>query len=198
VEFLNSLGVYYKQMGELILIITSIALLSMIATALRYGIGPVPTSPKVKRALLPLLPPLSKGPIYELGAGFGTLAFALADHYPDCEVIAVEVSPIPYFWMTVRKQLRPRLHLKIRRKDFFKLPLNDAALIVCYLYPGAMLRLEEKLAMECPQAPILTHTFALPSRKADVTRHAEDLYCTPIYFYTVSKKITASQYTSPS
>lgn len=183
IRFLNWLGVYYKQMGQLILFITSIALLSMILTALRYGIGPVPTSPKVKRALLPILPVLSKGTIYELGAGFGTLAFALADHYPQCQIIAVEVSPIPCLWMHICKYLKPRDNLKIIRKDFFKLLLSDADLIVCYLYPGAMRKLEEKLAQECPKAAILTHTFALPHRKADATLKANDLYRTPLYFY---------------
>jgi hypothetical protein len=170
-------------MDKLILIIISIALLSIIWSALRWGIGPVPTSPKVKKALLPLLPPLRKGIVYELGAGFGNLAFTLGDHYPDCHIIAVEISLIPYIWMKIWQWVKPRPHLKIVRKDFFQLSLSDANLIVCYLYPGAMLRLEEKLSQECPQAALLTHTFALPHRKADVTLRAEDLYHTPIYFY---------------
>lgn len=168
-------------MGELILIITSGILLSMIYSALRLGIGPVPTSPKVKMALIPLLPPLKSGIIYELGAGFGNLAFTLKDHYPDCQVIAVEASPIPYLWMKIRNWFKPRLI--IIRKDFFQMNLSDANLIVCYLYPGAMGRLKEKLSQECPHAAILTHTFALPHRKADITVRANDLYNTPIYLY---------------
>lgn len=170
-------------MDILILFITSAVLLSIIFTSLRYGIGPVPTSPKVKQALLPLLPPLNYRTIYELGAGFGTLAFALADHYPNCSVIAVEISLIPYLWMQAWQRLKPRHNLKILKKDFFKLPLLDSGLIVCYLYPGAMARLEEKIAQECPQTALLTHTFALPHRRADVIVKAKDLYHTPIYFY---------------
>lgn len=170
-----------EGMSEFILVVASVILMSMVYSALRWGIGPVPTSPKVKKALIPLLPPLSHGIIYELGAGFGNLAFTLGEHYPDCQVIAIEVSPVPYFWMKIRNGFNPKLN--IIRKDFFQLNLSDASLIVCYLYPGAMERLEKKLAQECPKAAILTHTFAFPHRKADVTIRANDLYNTPIYFY---------------
>lgn len=180
IRFLNT---YYNLMDKLILIITSVILLSIILTALRYGIGPVPTSPKVKQALLPLLPKLKQGTIYELGAGFGNLAFSLADHYPDHQIIAVEISGVPYLWMLARQWLKPRNNLKLLKKDFFKLTLSDAALIVCYLYPRAMNRLEEKITQECPKTALLTHTFALPHQKADVILKAKDLYNTPIYFY---------------
>lgn len=167
-------------MDKLILIITSIVLLSIILTSIRYGIGPVPTSPKVKKALWTLLPSLKQGTIYELGAGFGNLAFSLADHYKNCQIIAVEISLFPYLWMQLRQRLAPRPNLKIVKKDFFQLSLNDSQLIVCYLFPKAMERLEEKIS---PQTALITHTFALPHRKADVTIKATDLYNTPIYFY---------------
>ena len=60
--------------------------LAVIAVTLAYtlitGISPVPTTPRVARAMLALLPDDVGGTIYELGAGWGTLALALARRYP--------------------------------------------------------------------------------------------------------------------
>ena len=57
--------------------------LSVIVYTLRYGISPMPTSPRVRRVLLGLLPEDPGGPVAELGAGWGTLAFPLARRWPD-------------------------------------------------------------------------------------------------------------------
>ena len=158
-------------------------LISIVWTTYRYGIGPTPTSNKVKKILMEHLPKLPSGPIYELGAGFGTLAFALADHYPDHTVIAIEVSPIPWAWMVAIQGLHPRKNLKIIRGDFFKESLEDAKLIVCYLYPGAMQKLKEKIDRECQKAKLISHTFAFPTKTPTQVIYAHDLYHTPIYIY---------------
>jgi hypothetical protein len=159
-------------------------LISVVATTYKYGIGPTPTSPPVKAAWLKILPKLSEsGSIYELGAGFGTLSFALADHYPDHEIIAIEVSLIPYGWMRLQQEVFPRKNLKIIYGDFFKMKLLEPKLIVCYLYPGAMQKLELKIDEECPQAMIISHTFAFPNRKPSQISFANDLYHTPLYIY---------------
>lgn len=166
-----------------LLLIILVILISVVGTTYKYGIGPTPTSIKVKNVLLKALPLKPLGAIYELGAGWGTLAFALADHYPANEIIAIEISIIPLAWMHIRQTLFPRKNLKIQYGDFFQKNLLDAGLIVCYLYPGAMQKLEIKIKTECPKTMILTHTFALPRRKPTRVLFAQDLYNTPIYFY---------------
>lgn len=166
----------------LLLIILAI-LISVAGTTYKYGIGPTPTSPKVKKALLKALPSSLLGTIYELGAGWGTLAFALADHYPANDIIAIEISIIPLAWMHIRQALFRRKNLKIQYGDFFQKNLLDAGLIVCYLYPGAMKKLEIKIKTECPQTMVLTHTFALKARKPARVIYVQDLYNTPIYLY---------------
>ncbi len=166
----------------LLFIILSI-LISVAGTTYKYGIGPTPTSLKVKKILLKALPSKPLGTIYELGAGWGTLAFALADHYPSHTIKAIEISIIPLAWMYIRQKLFPRKNLKIQYGDFFQKNLLDAGLIVCYLYPGAMKKLEVKIAKECPNTMIITHTFAFPNRKPTRLISAQDLYSTPIYFY---------------
>ena len=63
-------------------------------------------------------------------------------------------------------------------------PLNDATLVLCYLYPGGMTRLQPKLAAELPaDALVISNTFALPDwQPADMER-ADDLYNSPVYLY---------------
>lgn len=167
----------------ILLLIILVILISVVGTTYKYGIGPTPTSLKVKTALLKALPLNPIGVIYELGAGWGTLAFAFADRYPSHTIKAIEISIIPLCFMHIRQTFFPRKNLKIEHGDFFKKNLLDAGLIVCYLYPGAMQKLAVKLAKECPQAMIITHTFALPGRKPREIIFTQDLYNTPIYFY---------------
>lgn len=172
-------------MIEILLFITLLLTLSIILTTCMYGIGPTPTSPRVREKVLAILPNKIEGTIYELGAGWGTLAFALADHYKDFSVVAIEVSPIPWLWMHLRNCLNRRSNLKIIWGDFFKLSLSFAGLIVCYLYPKAMVRLEKKIAVECKNTWVITHTFAFPEWKPQNVVIAHDMYHTPVYLYEI-------------
>src|SRR5262249_29429388 len=78
------------------------ALLVIVYWAAKNGIGPSPTNAKQKRAIFAALPPRVEGDVYELGSGWGGLAFALARQYPNCRIIGVENSPIPFLISRVR------------------------------------------------------------------------------------------------
>lgn len=153
----------------------------------RYGITPTPTGYKVKKALLEILPPSFKGNIIELGSGWGTLAFALAHHFPSCQIQAYEISPIPYVVSRCIQKWKHTPHLHFSRQDFFQVPLHKASLIVCYLYPGAMQRLKTKFERElAPGTYVLSHTFAIPGWTPLRCVKVSDLYQTPIYLYQIS------------
>ena len=157
----------------------------------RYGITPTPTSAKVKKKLLQILPKRITGQIVELGSGWGTLAFSLAHHFPESKVKAYEISPIPYFISQLISKwlLYPNLHFI--RQDFFDISLENATLIVCYLYPGAMNRLKTKFERELkPEAYVLSHTFAIPGWTPMSFTEVNDLYHTPIYLYRVGQSST--------
>lgn len=175
--------------GALVLFLLALLLagmLSIVIFTLRTGISPMPTLGKVRRQLLPLIDADLQGTILELGAGWGTLAFALADRCPRAKVIAFELSPLPFAFCRLRQRLAPRPNLELRRQDFFRASFTGASLVVCYLFPGAMTRLEPKLAAElAPGARILSHTFALRGWESLHTLVVEDLYRTPIYLYVV-------------
>lgn len=150
----------------------------------------MPTAPKTKKILLDVLPKnISHGNIYEVGSGWGTLASPLAKLYPQCSIIAYETSPVPFWFSKCRFALMRHPNLQIIKRDFFQEPLNDAVLIVCYLYPEAMRRLKIKFEKELqPGTYVITNTFAIPGWKPELTREVPDLYHTKIYVYRIPLK----------
>lgn len=155
----------------------------------KTGISPVPTSPRVRDKMLAMIPPerlaaLERGRLFDLGSGWGTLAFALAKRFPEAQVTGYELSPLPWAVSRMLNLLLRRPNLWLRRADFMGAPLNDAALVLCYLYPGGMTRLQPKLAAELPPgALVISNTFAMPDwQPADIAR-ADDLYNSPVYLY---------------
>lgn len=150
----------------------------------KNGISPMPTPFKIKRALIEQLPSLNEGLVYELGAGWGTLAVALAKKYPQCQIIAYENSPVPYCFLKLRLWLSGLHNVTAHPQDFFHASLHQADLVVCYLYPKAMQRLKSKFELELKnQTWVVSHTFAIPQWTAVRTLSIHDLYQTKIYFY---------------
>lgn len=162
------------------LFLLSVSFASIVIWTIRNGISPMPTSAKVKRALLEALPSKVEGDIYELGSGWGTLALSLAQKYPEGQVIGFETSPIPY-WVS---RLIAKPHVQYLRKDLFQANLSKAKMVVCYLYPACMTRLKTKLEHELAQdCLVVSHTFSIPGWKAHKIVEVDDLYKTKIYFY---------------
>lgn len=159
-------------------------LLCIVFWTILNGISPMPTSPKVKKQLFQILPKGIQGKIVDLGAGWGTLTFPLAEFYPDQQVIGYESSPIPFVYTKLAQQMARISNLKIVYADFFKINLGEAGLVVCYLYPGAMKKLKDKFEAELkPGTVVISHTFAVPDWSPKQVIHTDDLYKTPIYIY---------------
>lgn len=175
---------HYRSMVAISLFIVVIFLTFLFWTV-RNGISPMPTAPKVKKALLKALPNHIDGTIVDLGSGWGTLCFALAKKYPNCPVVGYESSPIPYYYSVIKKVFCGPDNVTFKRRDFFTVSMNHASLILCYLYPRAMQKLKEKFASELkPGTLVISHTFAIPSLKPDKIITVSDLYNSRIYFYT--------------
>jgi hypothetical protein len=158
------------------------AVLLTIVYALYLGIGPLPTSRKVRAALRRLLPSGVRR-VVELGCGFGSLLPVLARHYPKGTIKAYELSPVPWLIAWIRSRL-VRTDVHVFRQCLFRSGLEESELVVCYLYHAAMRRLATKLQAELkPGSYVLTHTFALPGWTPIETAVANDLYRTRIYLY---------------
>jgi len=173
-----------------IIICAAIAALSVIFYAIRFGIGPMPSSPKVRHAILELARGHdAEGPVYELGAGWGTLAFPLARRLTGRPIVAYEISPLPFLFMKARLRFSSLPNLRIKRQNFLRVSLADASMIVCYLYPGGMRKLCDKLERElADSAVVVSSTFAVPGWKPAKTVELNDLYRTRVYEYRVGSQ----------
>ncbi|MDX1776026.1 MAG: class I SAM-dependent methyltransferase, partial [Desulfobulbales bacterium] len=132
------------------------------------------------------------GRIYELGAGWGALAFPMARRCPQATVIAYELSPVPWLFLKIRAFLFGPRNLKIIRRNFLNDDLSKAALVVCYLYPGAMAKLSPKLLFELkPGARVISNTFEIPTWTPAVVQNLEDVMCPQIFHYKMKTAVTS-------
>lgn len=157
---------------------------SLIYFSLRTGISPMPSNRLQRDAVLAAVG-RPDGPIYELGAGWGTLAFALADRFPEVAVTAFELSWVPYGVMRLRQALHPRKNLSLRREDFLRAALAPARVLVCYLFRGGMEALTPRLERETPGARLVTHTFGVRGWSPESEQTLTDLYRTHVYVYRI-------------
>lgn len=143
----------------------------------------MPSSGRAIRAILTLLPHDQRN-IFELGSGWGSLIFPIARRFPGSFISAFEISPFPFLFSKLLQTLFVTKNIQIQRKDFFKIDLNAADVIVCYLYPKAMLQLRDKFEAELKVGSVvISNCFAIPGWKPEKTVVLEDLWRTKIYFY---------------
>ena len=157
---------------------------SILVGVLRTGISPMPSSAAAVQTVLTYVQPNNPGTIIELGAGWGSLAVPLARAHPQREVIAYEVSTIPWLVLRLRAATSGTPNLDVRRQDFFTADLSSAAAVVCYLFPGGMTRLSDKLKRELLSSTVIvSNTFALPGWSAKQRTKLNDMHRTRVYQY---------------
>ena len=116
------------------------------------------------------------------------MAFPLARRCPEAEVVAYELSPVPWLFMKAWALFFGPRNLKIVRRNFFKDDLGKASLVVCYLYPGAMTKLSSKLAHELKlSAKVISNTFEIPTWTPSVIQKLDDVMCPKIFHYKMIK-----------
>jgi precorrin-6B methylase 2 len=173
-----------ETFAALVLVGAIAALVSIVVQSLRLGISPMPSSRKAREAVLRLVPLDTTGLVFELGAGWGGLAVALARQVPGARVIACEGSPVPFAVMWLRARLLRVPNLELRFGDFATCSLHEASVVVCYLWPGAMKQLEQRFLTELRVgARIVSNTFALRGWHPETTMVLDDVYRTHIYLY---------------
>lgn len=179
----------------LILLLTAVA--AIVYRSWRNGISPMPASASVRQAVVRELRELERAaalereaprvpisPIVEAGAGWGTLALALAKAHPSWGIVGIENSMVP--WLFSRLLLRWGAYPQVQfvRGDLYAFPYETAGTVVCYLYPGAMQRLDPLLrARLTPGARVISICFALPGWRPMKVVTCRDLYRTKIYIY---------------
>ena len=170
-----------------LLALTFLISLSIVWGSLRAGITPVPSSRKARQAILSAAEHAPDDTIIELGSGWGQLTVALATRYPQRKVIGYEISLVPWLVSLLLKRIYRLDNLSFQKSNFLRTELPQAALLVCYLYPGGMTRLARKLKAKPTAQMLISNTFALPEHDPEQTIRLNDLYKSPIYVYRLNQ-----------
>ncbi len=162
---------------------------TIIISMLRGIIPPMPSSPKVVRAIIEQIERESSADsdITEIGSGYGYLLFKLAKHFRDKRVIGYEISLFPYMISMVIKRLFRIDNVEIKYGDAFKLIAYDKARIDCCI---AYLCVSKKLDKELKEVYIknieellILNTYPLEEKEADYISEKLDIFGSKIYVY---------------
>lgn len=144
----------------------------------------MPSSKKARVAMLKLTADTGDGPIYELGSGWGNLLIPLGLAYPKRKIVGYELSFFPWLISSIIIKLRGLNNVDLYRKNFLSEDLSNSSVVLCYLYPEGMLRIEEKLkAEEGDLRYLISNNFLLPSHKPCKKIQLNDFYKSPVYLY---------------
>lgn len=159
--------------------------ISIVGFSLYTGISPMPSSWKIRDLLLRELPQ-NVTCIYELGSGWGTLAFPLAKKFKHVELHAFELSFFPWLVSAIIQKMGKYSNLHLHRKNFLKEPLEGVDVIVCYLYPGAMRNLKPKFEHELkPGTWIFSNSFSIPGWQPEKILTAKDFWKSELIIYRI-------------
>ncbi len=129
--------------------------------------------------------------IIDLGAGTGTVVFALADYaYTNdltSQFTAVEINPILVFILIIKKLFHPhKNHIHIAWKDLFKTNYNVLLknkmkpTVYLYVSPRLLDKIHKKIKKNIPKASVISYMYAIPHLKPSETNRTGNH---PIYVY---------------
>lgn len=107
----------------------------------------------------------------DIGSGLGGLALYLASTFPACDVVGVELSPLPWLWAFLRTRwLRRRGNFErvhFVRGDYQDMDFAAYDVVVAYLSPAAMPALWTKAKQEMRAGSVLfSYEFDIPEQPA--------------------------------
>lgn len=163
----------------------ALAILITIPTVIAMSTGapfvPTPMARVKKMISLAKIKPGEK--VYDIGCGDGRMVYVAANDY-GANAVGMELSPLVYGLARIRK-LFWGSKAKIVFTDFRYKNLGDADVIVCYLLPESLARLQAKLEAELKKgARVVSYAFPIGTWK--VTHREErngDLNLAPIWVY---------------
>lgn len=145
-------------------------LLALILLTFAFGsISAAPWLPTMKADREHLMNILDIKPgetIFDLGAGDGTILFALAAKYPAAKFIGYEVSLLPYFLGLIRKFIyRHKIqNVSWRYGDLFQADISLASTVLVFLLKKSYAKLAAKFKRELsPETKILVEAWPMPN-----------------------------------
>ena len=92
--------------------------------------------------------------VYDLGSGDGSFLLQMSKDKPDNQYIGYELA-LWTVWLARIKAWAVGSKAQFHCKDFFKISLEKADIIYCYLYPTVMKLVEKKISNECNKGTIV-------------------------------------------
>jgi SAM-dependent methyltransferase len=148
----QTLNIYTGPLMILLLIPTIMALIN--------GAPFVPTPMDAVERILLLAKIKSGEKVYDIGCGDGRMVYLAAKEY-GADATGFELSPLVYVIARIRHFFW-RSKAKIHFANFKRRDLSGADVIVCYLLPETLTRLQEKLDKEVKKgARIISYAFPI-------------------------------------
>ena len=174
--------------------------LSIVLASWKNGISPMPSSAPVRRAVAAEIGRIASMrkdavAVVDAGAGWGTLAFHLVRHCPVRTVTGIENSTVPLLAsrLTARLNRRANGPVSFEKGDLYRYPYETSDVVVCYLHPGAMKRLDAIFRSRLsPGARVVSVCFALPGWQPERVVVCGDPQRTKVYVYARPEKETLS------
>jgi len=127
--------------------------------------GPwVPSSMQMVRRMLEMAEVCPEDVVYDLGCGDGRMVLTAAMRY-HARAVGIEIDPLRYLWcqflITILFQ---RKRVRIIFGNLFTKDLSEANVVLCYLMPDALAKLEKKLKKELqPGTRVVSNRFTFPT-----------------------------------
>jgi len=148
----------YLDFLPLILIVVSLYWTRMVG-------GPwVPTSMQMVNRMMEMAEVGPEDVVYDLGCGDGRIILAAAMRY-HARAVGIEIDPLRYLWcqflITILGQ---RKRIRIIFGNLFNKNLSEADVVMCYLMPDALQKLEKKLKQELRSGTrVVSNRFTFPT-----------------------------------
>ncbi len=148
----------YLDILPLLLIVISLYWTRMIG-------GPwVPSSMQMVHRMMEMAEAGPEDVVYDLGCGDGRMVLAAAMRY-HTRAVGIEIDPLRYLWcqflITILFQ---RKSIRIIFGNFFTKDLSEANVVMCYLMPDALAKLEKKFKKELRSGTrVVSNRFTFPT-----------------------------------
>ena len=110
-------------------------------------------------ALMPSRPGLR---MIDIGSGLGDMAMHMAQARPDCQLVGIEVAPLPWLISHVRARWR-KSSARFVLGNYHKLDFQEFDVVFAYLSPAAMPALWQKAEAEMrPGSLLISYEFEIP------------------------------------